>query len=69
MGEGSRLAGRPLIEIETEHPFVRVVALKRGDDPVVILPDRTLGVRPGDHVIAIGSREHLTELANSCERL
>ena len=60
---GSPLAGQTLAAIEAASPGVRVVALKRPDEPIRVVPDAGARVDVDDHLVLIGERERLTELA------
>ncbi|MEN8183824.1 MAG: ion channel [Myxococcota bacterium] len=42
-------------------------ALKRGSDPIRIAPDKQTRVEEGDHLVVIGDREHLDQLARRAE--
>lgn len=60
---GSPLAGQTLSAIEAASPGVRVVALKRRDEPIRVVPEAGARVDVDDHLVLIGERERLTELA------
>ena len=64
----SALSGRDIREIETLHARLRVVALKRGEEPIRLIPEATTKVTPGDHLVVIGDRGALRELADFTER-
>lgn len=61
--QGCELAGRTIEALETEVQRLRVVALKRGDEPIRLVPEADTEVRPGDHLVVIGERESLTRIA------
>jgi voltage-gated potassium channel len=65
VGTGSPLAGRTVRELEAEAPGVRIVAVKRVGESMLLAPvaDTTVGI--GDHVVVIGSRGPLLSLAES----
>jgi voltage-gated potassium channel len=60
---GSAVVGSSIGAIEEKSAQLRVVALKRGEDRIRILPERGLVVEPGDHLVVIGARGDLTGLA------
>jgi K+/H+ antiporter YhaU regulatory subunit KhtT len=43
------------------------VALKRGDEPISIVPEPNTVVQAGDHLVAIGDRAGLKHLAEILE--
>jgi len=59
----SPLAGQTIAAIERQTERLRIVALKRGSDPIVLIPDSSSKVRAGDHLVAIGNRASLRWLA------
>jgi voltage-gated potassium channel len=59
----SPLIGKTIEAIERGVPRVRVVALKRGTDPIALIPDSATVIEPGDHLVAIGERASLKQLA------
>lgn len=59
----SPLAGQTIAAIERQTERLRIVALKRGLDPIVLIPAPTSEVRVGDHLVAIGDRASLRRLA------
>jgi voltage-gated potassium channel len=61
----SPLIGKTIEAIERGAARLRVVALKRGTDPISIIPDSATVVEPGDHLVAIGERASLKELAEA----
>jgi voltage-gated potassium channel len=60
---GSPLIGKALTEIEQAVPRLRVVALKRGGEPLAILPNSSATVAASDLLIAIGIRTSLDRIA------
>jgi len=63
IGAESPLVGRGIEAIERDTPRLRIVALKRGNDPIVLIPDPKSEVRAGDHLVAIGDRASLRRFA------
>ena len=59
----SSLVGQSVGELEKQTPRMRIVALKRGEDDIELVPafDSTIGA--GDHLVVIGERDRLAELA------
>jgi len=64
----STLAGKTIATVERENERVRLVALKRGDAPITLLPGPETQVAAGDLLIAIGSRASLRPLAKAFEK-
>lgn len=60
---GSSLVGQTLAEIERETRAVRVVALDRAGDRILLVPEGGTAVREGDELVVIGEREPLQGLA------
>jgi voltage-gated potassium channel len=60
---GSPLVGRALSEVEASCAGVRVVALKRANERIRIVPEASTAVGAGDHLVVIGEREPLQTLA------
>ena len=65
--EGSRAALHSVKDIEERHPRVRVVAIKRGESQIDLVPSREVSVDPGDHLVVIGARTQLARLAEHAE--
>src|SRR5205807_1458542 len=65
---GSHLGGKMISDIERENDRVRVVALKRGVEPITLIPTPATVIAPGDLLIAIGARASLKNLAAVIER-
>ena len=63
----SPLAGKTIATVEQENERVRIVALKRDDTPISLLPGPGTELRAGDLLIAIGSRANLRKLAETLE--
>jgi Trk K+ transport system NAD-binding subunit len=61
----SHVVGKSIGAIENETAKLRIVALKRGDDPISIIPRAETVVAPGDHLVAIGDRASLKRLAEN----
>lgn len=60
--ENSRMVGKSVTEIEHAIGRLRIVALKRNDDPITIIPESTTLVRGGDLIVAMGERAGLEAL-------
>ena len=58
----SRMVGKSVAEIEHEVGKLRIVALKRNDDPITIIPASTTAIHGGDLLVAIGERAGLEAL-------
>jgi voltage-gated potassium channel len=65
---GSPIDGARVQDLEEESPRVRIVALKRSDDPIEIIPAREAIVGPDDHLVVIGARADLAEMALRAQR-
>ncbi len=63
IGRGSPLHGRPLASLENATPRLRIVAVKRGAEAIQLMPDTAMELRAGDHLVVIGERERLAQLA------
>jgi voltage-gated potassium channel len=61
--EQSSLAGKTIAALEHEGDRIRIVALKRGAEPMTFVPEPQTEVRPGDLFVAIGVRPSLQRLA------
>ena len=55
--------GQTVASIESALPRVRVVALKRGSEPIRLIPEAETEIAQGDHLVVIGESESLAELA------
>jgi voltage-gated potassium channel len=58
----SRLVGKTISTIEQETERVRIVALKRGSEPISMIPDPAVRIEQGDYLVAIGERGNLKRL-------
>jgi voltage-gated potassium channel len=58
----SPLVGRAIRDLEQGTARLRVVALKRGANPLAIIPDPGMVIEAGDFLVAIGSRASLKQL-------
>lgn len=63
--EDGAIIGKTIEAIERENRKLRVVAVKRGEDKVTIIPDASTKVEAGDLLVAIGDRASLDQLAKS----
>jgi voltage-gated potassium channel len=61
--EHSELAGRTIAALEHESEQLRIVALKRGEEPMRFVPQPHKEIQPGDLLVAIGARPSLQRLA------
>ncbi len=62
---GSRMVGKSVVEIEAAIGKLRIVAIKRNEDPITIIPDPNLPVQAGDLLVAIGDRASLEDLVKA----
>jgi voltage-gated potassium channel len=60
---GSPASGLTISAIERDNSRLRVVALKRGDDPISMIPDPNFRVEAGDFLVVIGEAASLKRLA------
>lgn len=60
---GSALVGQPIANVEKSAPRLRIIALKRGNDPTALIPDPATRIAAGDFLVAIGDRDTLRRLA------
>ncbi len=63
VAEGSALVGESIAAVEHSSTRLRIVALKRGNAPSVLIPDPATRLEPGDFLVAIGDRDTLRRLA------
>lgn len=63
----SELIGRSLHAIEDAHPRLRIVAVRRGEAEVLLVPEPGTSVRDGDHLVAVGVRGSLAALAQAAQ--
>ena len=68
VAQGSAVAGRMVRQIGEEIPRLRVIALKRGEDPIRLIPDPDVRVEAGDHLVVIGDRPSLGRLAQLAQQ-
>jgi voltage-gated potassium channel len=61
--DGSRLDGRTVEAVESEVGRLRIVALKRGNEAMRLIPDPRATIAGGDFLVAIGDRDSLEGLA------
>jgi voltage-gated potassium channel len=59
----SPLIGMTVAAIERANTRLRVVGLKRGADPISIIPDDQTLIAAGDLIVVLGARESLEQLA------
>jgi voltage-gated potassium channel len=60
---GCSLEGRSIDQIERELRRVRIVALKRGDAPIELVPQPDTNLIADDHLVVIGDSESLASIA------
>ncbi len=61
--EQSPLAGSTIAALEHQSDRLRIVALKRGTEPITFVPAPQTEIRAGDLFVAIGARPSLSRLA------
>ncbi len=59
----SELDGKAVDAIETQFTQLRVIALKRGEHSIEIVPEASREIRAGDHLVVIGEGKQLMRLA------
>jgi Trk K+ transport system NAD-binding subunit len=64
----SSITGSTIAALERETDRIRIVALKRGAEPIAFVPEPQTQVRPGDLFLAIGARPSLQRLAERLGR-
>jgi voltage-gated potassium channel len=64
---GSVFKDKTIAELEAQNDLVRVVALKRGSDPIRLIPTPQTVIATGDLLIAIGAHSSLRNLATALE--
>ncbi len=67
VGKDSSLVARTIGEIENTSARLRVIGLKRGPDPISIVPDAATAIEIGDLLVVIGSRQSLERIAESAQ--
>jgi voltage-gated potassium channel len=65
---GSELVGKAIYAIERDSRRLRVVGLKRGNDPIRIVPDGATEVASSDYLVVVGERQGLEQLAQIASR-
>lgn len=63
IGAGSALVGRSVRALEEQAPGVRIVAVKRAGEAILIAPVADTPIGTDDHVVVIGARTPLLRLA------
>ena len=62
---GSRMAGKSVVALEETIGRLRIVALKRNEDPIRIIPLPGTQIQAGDLLVVIGDRAGLESLVKS----
>jgi voltage-gated potassium channel len=65
VASGSPLTGLSIGALEQRISRLRIVALKRSTDPIRIVPDSDTSVEGEDHLVVIGERSNLEQLAQA----
>ena len=65
---GAAIAECEVRELEAGMTALRIVALKRRDAPIELVPDPSYRVEVGDHLVVIGKRPQLNKLAQRAQR-
>jgi voltage-gated potassium channel len=60
--EASQMVGKSVVEIEQSLTKLRIVALKRNDEPIRIIPRADFRIEAGDLLVVIGDRAGLDTL-------
>ena len=60
--QGSPISGLTISDIEQRNSRLRVVALKRGDEPISMIPEPASRVQAGDFLVVIGEGTSLKRL-------
>ena len=68
VGAGGGIIGRAIESVEKDLPRLRIVALKRGTDPIRMVPEPATLVADGDQLVVIGERRSLEALAQLAQR-
>ena len=63
LSPGSPMVGAAIGMVEQQHDRLRIVALKREGEPIRLVPPPGTEVRDGDHLVVIGARRSLEDLA------
>lgn len=61
----SSLAGSTIGAVERANARLRIVGLKRGNDPIAIIPDEQTTIEADDLIVVIGARPSLERLAEA----
>ncbi len=64
----SPMVGRSISAIEKEARKLRIVAMERDGEAIVLIPDADTIIHSGDHLVVIGDRASLRKLAEIVER-
>lgn len=59
----SPLVAQTIGNVEQKNPRVRVIALKRGDERIRLIPAADMEIAGGDHLVVIGDSDSLENLA------
>ncbi len=65
---GSPLVGRSVGAVEKQAKKLRIVALKRGNEAISLIPDADTLISPEDHLVVIGDRASLKALGEKIEK-
>jgi voltage-gated potassium channel len=65
ISRGSAAAGKTIAAVEHENPRLRIVALKRNDQQLEMIPASTTRIEPDDLLVAIGEAESLRRFASA----
>ncbi len=61
----SPAAGMSIAAVEQQNPRLRIVAMKRNDQPLEMIPAPETKIEPGDLLVVIGESESLKRLASA----
>ncbi len=64
---GSEVLDRTVGELEADYSQLRIIALKRRDESIELVPDANVSILAGDHMVVIGEREQLLGLARQAQ--
>ncbi|HEY6420176.1 MAG TPA: potassium channel protein [Candidatus Binataceae bacterium] len=64
ISRASPAAGMTIAAVERENPRLRIVALKRKDNPLELIPTAETQIEPDDLLVAIGESDSLKRLAS-----
>lgn len=65
IGTGASITSHAIADLERDNPQLRIIALKRPDRAIQLVPDASERVEAGDHLVVIGDRLHLSRLAQA----